>query len=157
MGALHIYNFGLALTSGVQMTEARFEIRPIGVVASPLTDPRTAPLQGDEGSPDAWLVIEPEVLDAIDGLQPGAQVIVLTWFDRARRDILQVHPRGDPANPVQGVFNTRSPDRPNPLGLHPVEIVAIDDQRIQVRDLEAVDGTPIVDIKPVIGQAGQRG
>jgi tRNA-Thr(GGU) m(6)t(6)A37 methyltransferase TsaA len=90
------------------------------------------------------------VLEALDGIREGDELIVLTWFDRASRDVLRVHPRGDPANPMQGVFNTRSPDRPNPIGLHPVEVLAIEGARIRVRNLEALDGTPIIDVKPVI-------
>ena len=130
------------------MTE--FEVTPIGTVESSLTDPEVAPKQGPEGAPDAWLVLEPAVLDALVGVRPGARVIVLTWFHRARRDLLQVHPRDDPANPMQGVFNTRSADRPNPIGLHEVEVLSIDGGRVHVRPLEAVDGTPIVDLKPVL-------
>ena len=90
------------------------------------------------------------MLDALDGIGPGAELIVLTWLDRARRDVLRVHPRDDPANPMQGVFNTRSPDRPNPIGLHPVEVIAVEGARLRVRNLEAIDGTPIVDVKPVL-------
>jgi tRNA-Thr(GGU) m(6)t(6)A37 methyltransferase TsaA len=128
----------------------RLELRPIGVVESPLTDPAAAPKQGFEGGPDAWLVLEPDVLEGLDGIQPGARVIVLTWLDRARRDILRVHPRDDVRNPLQGVFNTRSADRPNPIGLHEVEILAIEGHRVRVSSLEAVDGTPVVDLKPVL-------
>jgi tRNA-Thr(GGU) m(6)t(6)A37 methyltransferase TsaA len=131
--------------------QAHYDVRPIGTVESSLTDPASAPKQGHEGAPDAWLVLEPDVIAGLDGIGPGDQIVVLTWFDRADRAVLQVHPRDDPANPVQGVFNTRSADRPNPVGLHPVEVVAIDGNRLLVRPLEAVDGTPIVDIKPVIG------
>lgn len=127
-----------------------FDIKPIGRVESELTDPAQAPMQGSEGAPDAWLIFEPAVLEGLDGLRPGAQVIVLTWLDRARRDVLRVHPRDDSANPMQGVFTTRSQDRPNPIGLHPVEILSIDGARVRVRSLEAVDGTPIVDVKPVL-------
>jgi tRNA-Thr(GGU) m(6)t(6)A37 methyltransferase TsaA len=126
------------------------ELTPIGRVESSLTNAGLAPKQGDEGAPDAWLVFEPGVLGGLDGLRPGARVIVLTWLDRARRDVLRVHPRDDPANPVQGVFNTRSADRPNPIGLHPVEIVSIEGERVRVRNLEALDATPIVDVKPVV-------
>jgi tRNA-Thr(GGU) m(6)t(6)A37 methyltransferase TsaA len=136
------------------MSQARFEVTPIGHVESPLTDTASAPKQGHEGSPDAWLVFEPGVLEALQGIRPGDQVIVLTWLDRARRDVLRVHPRDDVANPMQGVFNTRSADRPNPIGLHPVEVVSIDGQRVRVRNLEAVDGTPIVDVKPVLSREG---
>jgi tRNA-Thr(GGU) m(6)t(6)A37 methyltransferase TsaA len=127
-----------------------FEVIPIGRVESGLTDPESAPKQGREGAPDAWLVLEPAVLDALDGIRPGARMIVLTWFHRARRDLLRVHPRDDPANPMQGVFNTRSADRPNPIGLHEVEVLAVEGERVHVRPLEAIDGTPIVDVKPVL-------
>jgi tRNA-Thr(GGU) m(6)t(6)A37 methyltransferase TsaA len=127
-----------------------FEVTPIGTVESSLTDPAAAPKQGHEGAPDAWLVLEPAVLDALDGIRPGARLIVLTWFHRARRDLLRVHPRDDPANPMQGVFNTRSADRPNPIGLHEVEVLAVEAERVQVRPLEAIDGTPVVDLKPVL-------
>ena len=126
------------------------ELVPIGRVESPLTDPALAPKQGNEGSPNAAVVLEPGVLEGLDGIRGGDRVILLTWLDRARRDMLRVHPRDDPANPEQGVFNTRSADRPNPIGLHEVEIVSIRDGRLEVRDLEAVDGTPVLDIKPVL-------
>ena len=128
----------------------QLEIVPIGIVESPLTDAASAPKQGDEGAPDAWLVFEPAVLEGLQGVEPGDRVIVLTWLDRARRDVLRVHPRDDPANPLQGVFNTRSADRPNPIGLHEVEILSIEGRRARVRNLEALDGTPIVDVKPVL-------
>jgi tRNA-Thr(GGU) m(6)t(6)A37 methyltransferase TsaA len=126
------------------------ELVPVGSVESPLTDPATAPRQGDEGAPDAWLVFEPEVLEGLQDIHPGDRVIVLTWLDRAQRDVLRVHPRDDASNPLRGVFSTRSADRPNPIGLHEVEIAAVDGARIKVRNLEAVDGTPILDIKPVL-------
>jgi tRNA-Thr(GGU) m(6)t(6)A37 methyltransferase TsaA len=129
---------------------ARLEVTPIGVVESSLTDPATAPKQGDEGAPEAWLVFEPEVLEALEGIREGDRVILLTWLHRARRDVLRGHPRDDLANPLQGVFNTRSSDRPNPVGLHEVEVLSIDGRRVRVRPLEAVDGTPIVDVKPVL-------
>ena len=132
------------------MGEDRFELEPIGWVESPLTDAATAPKQGDEGAPDAWLVFEPTVADGLQHIRPGDRMIVLTWLDRARRDVLRVHPRDDVANPKQGVFNTRSADRPNPVGLHEVEVAAIDGLRFRVRNLEALDGTPIVDVKPVL-------
>ncbi len=128
----------------------RYEVTPIGTVESPLTDPASAPNQGDEGAPDAWLAFEPAVLDALDGIRAGDEVIVLTWLDRARRDVLRVHPRGDMSREQQGVFNTRSPDRPNPIGLHRVRVASIDGGRVRVHNLEAVDGTPIVDVKPVL-------
>jgi tRNA-Thr(GGU) m(6)t(6)A37 methyltransferase TsaA len=122
------------------------------MVESPLTDPAAAPKQGDEGAPEAWLVFEPDVRDGLRDLQANTEILVLTWLDRADRSVLEVHPRDDPANPMQGVFNTRSADRPNPIGLHRVEIVAIDDSRLLVRNLEAIDGTPILDVKPVLGE-----
>jgi tRNA-Thr(GGU) m(6)t(6)A37 methyltransferase TsaA len=125
-------------------------LEPIGRVESTLTDPAAAPKQGDEGAPDAWLVLEPELAAGLDGLRPGDRVVVLTWLHRARRDVLRVHPRGDPARPMQGVFSTRSPARPNPIGLHEVEVLAIDGARVHVRPLEAVDGTPVLDLKPVL-------
>jgi tRNA-Thr(GGU) m(6)t(6)A37 methyltransferase TsaA len=132
-------------------------ITPVGRVQSPLTDVAAAPNQGDEGAPDAWLVFEPGVREALDGLRAGDDVLVLTWLDRARRDVLRVHPRGDLCRPEQGVFCTRSPDRPNPIGLHRVRVLAVDDLRVHVSDLEAVDGTPILDVKPVLsGDVGER-
>jgi tRNA-Thr(GGU) m(6)t(6)A37 methyltransferase TsaA len=132
------------------MTEPDFSLIPIGRVESTLTDPSEAPRQGFEGAPDAWLVLEPRVHEALDGMQPGDRVIVLTWLDRARRDVLRVHPRDDASNPLRGVFSTRSADRPNPIGLHEVEILSIDGDRVHVRPLEALDGTPVLDLKPVI-------
>lgn len=132
------------------MNQPRFELTPVATVESPLTDPATAPKQGDEGAPDAWIAFEPSVLDALDGVHAGDEIIVLTWFDRARRDVLSVHPRGDVSRAPQGVFATRSPHRPNPIGLHRVEVVSIDGGRILVRNLEALDGTPVLDVKPVL-------
>lgn len=122
---------------------------------SPLTDPATAPKQGAEGAPRGWLVFDPEVRDAMRDLRPGDEVFVLTWLHRATRDVLRVHPRDDRSNPERGVFSTRSSDRPNPIGLHPVEIVAVEGLRVQVRGLEAVDGTPVVDVKPVLRPDGR--
>jgi tRNA-Thr(GGU) m(6)t(6)A37 methyltransferase TsaA len=128
----------------------------IGTVESPLTDRSSAPKQGDEGAPEASLVFEPRFAEALDGIEAGDDLLVLTWLDRAARDVLRVHPRSNPANPEQGVFATRSPDRPNPIGLHRVRVVAIDGVRVRVRDLEALDGTPIVDVKPVLGRIEER-
>jgi tRNA-Thr(GGU) m(6)t(6)A37 methyltransferase TsaA len=133
-----------------------YEVRPVGRVESPLSELDQAPRQGDEGAPDAWLVLSPAVAPAARDLQPGTEVIVLTWLDRADRDVLAVHPRDDKDRPLTGVFSTRSPDRPNPVGLHTVQIAEIDGNRIRVRHLEALDGTPVVDIKPVLGPASQR-
>src|SRR5215212_208704 len=126
------------------------QLEPIGIVESPLTDRDAAPKQGDEGAPAAWIVFDARVADALDGLDVGDALLVLTWLDRARRDVLRVRPRSDPARRVQGVFSTRSPDRPNPIGLHRVEVAEIDGARMRVRNLEALDGTPIVDVKPVL-------
>jgi tRNA-Thr(GGU) m(6)t(6)A37 methyltransferase TsaA len=123
----------------------------VGTVESQLIDLASAPKQGDEGAPDAWLVFEERFADALDGIAAGDELLVLTWLHRAERNVLRVHPRGDPANREQGVFNTRSPDRPNPVGLHRVTVISIEGLRLRVRDLEAVDGTPIVDLKPVLG------
>lgn len=132
------------------MAGQHFDIRPIGYVASPLTDLASAPRQGDEGAPDARLEVDPEFLAGLDGIAPGDRILVLTWLDRAGRDVLRVHPRGDKSRPEQGVFSTRSPHRPNPIGLHRVEVISIDGGNLEVRKLEALDGTPIVDIKPVL-------
>jgi tRNA-Thr(GGU) m(6)t(6)A37 methyltransferase TsaA len=123
-------------------------LRPVGVIRSSITSRRDAPRQGSEGAPDAWLEIEPWAAEALHGLAAGDAILVITWFHRARREIMQVHPRSDLRNPLTGVFATRSPDRPNPLGLHPVTIRAIDGLRLRIGPIEAVDGTPVVDIKP---------
>jgi tRNA-Thr(GGU) m(6)t(6)A37 methyltransferase TsaA len=128
-----------------------YRLRPIGWVSSPLTDPAAAPRQGDEGAPEATLIFAPEVADGLRDLHPGADVLVLTWLHRARRDVLAVHPRDDLSRPETGVFSTRSSDRPNPIGLHRVTVVAVDGPRVRVHPLEAVDGTPILDVKPVLG------
>ena len=133
-----------------------YAVRPIGWVESPLHERAQAPKQGDEGAPEAWLVFDPAVRDALRDLREGEEVLVLTWLDRAARDVLLVRPRDDRNRPETGVFSTRSPDRPNPIGLHRVEIVTIDDLRVRVRHLEALDGTPIVDVKPLLGPLSER-
>lgn len=132
------------------MTGESLQLRPIGTVESSLRDREAAPKQGDEGAPPARLVLDESVRKAAQDLVVGEQLLVLTWLDRGSRDVQQVHPRGDPDRPMLGVFSTRSPDRPNPIGLHRVTIASIADLRIEVRDLEALDGTPILDIKPIL-------
>jgi tRNA-Thr(GGU) m(6)t(6)A37 methyltransferase TsaA len=135
---------------------AAFEARPIGRVESPLNDREAAPRQGDEGAPEAWLVMDEAVREGLRDIRAGQEAILVTWLDRARRDVLRVHPRDDPSRPETGVFSTRSPDRPNPIGLHRVRVVAVDGLRLRVRDLEALDGTPVLDLKPVLGPGPQR-
>lgn len=132
--------------------DERFELRRIGTVESSLTDLAAAPKQAHEGAPEAWLVFDSSVRDALDGLRVGDEVVVLTWLHRADRDVLRVHPRDNPSNPIQGVFSTRSSDRPNPIGLHEVRILSIAGLRVRVSELEAIDGTPVIDVKPVLRQ-----
>jgi len=129
---------------------ARFELRPIGVIRSPLTSRGAAPKQGAEGAPDAWLEVRQWALPALLGLAAGDEILVLTWLHRSRREVLRVHPRGDPRHPLTGVFATRSPDRPNPVGLHPVVVRRIEGRRLRIGPIEAIDGTPVIDIKPVL-------
>jgi tRNA-Thr(GGU) m(6)t(6)A37 methyltransferase TsaA len=133
-----------------------YELRPIGRVDSQLVDLANAPAQGDEGGPDAWVVVRPELQQAMRTIAIGDRIIVLTWLDRADREVLVVHPRGDLARPEAGVFSTRSSDRPNPIGLHEVRVLAVDGTRLKVGGLEAIDGTPVLDIKPVLGPPGER-
>jgi tRNA-Thr(GGU) m(6)t(6)A37 methyltransferase TsaA len=132
------------------MSRVPFELHPIGVVRSPLPDRASAPCQGDEGAPDAWIELTAPVVEALDGIEPGHELIVITWLHEARRDVLKVRPRGDPSRPLAGVFATRSPDRPNPLGLHRVTAREIAPGRLKVGPIEAIDGTPVLDIKPVL-------
>jgi tRNA-Thr(GGU) m(6)t(6)A37 methyltransferase TsaA len=134
----------------------RYEVMPVGWVESPLLERAQAPRQGDEGAPSAWLAFEPSVAEAVRDLRAGEHIIVVSWLDRARRDVLTTHPRDDPDRPLLGVFSTRSPDRPNPIGLHRVQILAVEGLRILVSDLEALDGTPILDVKPVLDRAAER-
>ncbi|HEX2053824.1 MAG TPA: tRNA (N6-threonylcarbamoyladenosine(37)-N6)-methyltransferase TrmO [Actinomycetota bacterium] len=135
---------------------AEFTLRPIGKVESPLTDLHAAPRQGDEGAPEAWLVFDEEVVPGLGDLAAGDDVLILTWLHLASRDVLRVQPRSDPNRPEEGVFSTRSPARPNPIGLHRVTIRRIDRNRMLVGNLEAVDGTPILDVKPVLRDVGER-
>jgi tRNA-Thr(GGU) m(6)t(6)A37 methyltransferase TsaA len=138
------------------MTQGRYEVTPVAWVESPLKDRAQAPRQGSEGAPAAWLVVEPHLAEAIRDLRVGEQVIVLTWLDRSRRDELSTVPGGNPGSRPLGVFSTRSPNRPNPIGLHRAGILAIDGLRIQVSPLEALDRTPVLDIKPVLDPAAER-
>jgi tRNA-Thr(GGU) m(6)t(6)A37 methyltransferase TsaA len=132
------------------MEQQGYLVRSVGVIESTLTRRKDAPKQGLEGAPDAWIVFDEDVREAMRDLRLGDEVLVLTWLHEADRTIRVVHPRDDPALPETGVFGTRSPDRPNPIGLHPVEVVEVDDLRVRVRPLEAIDGTPVVDVKPVL-------
>lgn len=131
--------------------ENAYTLDPIGIVRSPLQRPEDSPRQGLESAPNAWLEIFPRFAEAIQGILPGSEIVVLTWLHLSQRDVLKVHPQHDPAKPLTGVFATRSPNRPNPVGLHPVKVLEIDRQRsIKVDHLEAIDGTPIIDIKPIL-------
>ncbi|MGO9612400.1 MAG: tRNA (N6-threonylcarbamoyladenosine(37)-N6)-methyltransferase TrmO [Dissulfurispiraceae bacterium] len=136
------------------MKKTRYLLRPVGAVISPLKSLKDCPKQGSEGAPDAWLEIDPVFSDALDGLVVGSEILVITWLHEARRDLLKVHPRGDPDKALRGVFATRSPDRPNPVGLHRVIILDISKScRLRVGPLEALDGTPIIDIKSVLHES----
>ena len=130
-----------------------YTLRPIGVVRSGLTERKGAPRQGYEGAPDAVVEVAADFVRALDGINAGDDILLLTWLHAGRRDVLEVRPRGDLRNPLTGVFATRSPDRPNPIGLHRVTVTRIDGARLEVRPLEAIDGTPVVDIKPVLPQS----
>lgn len=132
------------------MIETSYTIKPIGVIRSDLTNRETAPRQGSEGAPDAWLEVNSTVAGGLEGIAVGDEIILITWLHQAQRDLLKVHPRRDRNRPLAGVFATRSPHRPNPLGLHRVTVLEIVGNRLKVKPLEAIDGTPIVDIKPVL-------
>jgi len=133
-----------------------FIVRPIGRVESPLVSTADAPRQGDEGAPEAYLILDSDVQAALNGVATGADLIVLTWLHQADRTTLTVHPRGDVSRPEQGVFSTRSASRPNPIGLHRVRVLGIDEVRLHVSGLEAIDGTPIIDLKPLLGRIEER-
>lgn len=138
------------------MTENSFVIEPIGFIRSELTDLTQAPMQGIEGGYEAWLELSPQFAQGLLGIETGDNLIVLTWLHRAQRDVLQVHPRGRQEAPLKGVFGTRSQDRPNPIGLHQVTVLEVSGQNIKVAPMEAIDGTPLVDIKPVLTQGISR-
>lgn len=135
-------------TAGAQVLRA--QLRPIGVIRSTLKTRHGAPKQGSEGAPDAWLEVNSFATPCLDGLKAGDEIVVITWLHQAQRDVLKVHPRSDPSRRLTGVFATRSPDRPNPLGLHSVTIREIVENRLRIGPIEAIDGTPVVDIKPEI-------
>ena len=126
------------------------QLRPIGTLSSALKELDAAPRQGVEGAPDAWLEVQLWAAEALRGIAPGDEILVLTWFHLADRNVLQTHPRNDPRNPMTGVFATRSPDRPNPIGLHPVTVRSIEGLRVRIGPIEAIDGTPVIDLKPVL-------
>ena|SRR5687768_11403703 len=135
------------------MAETEFSLYPIGFIHSPLKHLKEAPRQGDEGAPDAWIELNPAVAEGLDTIAVGDKIIIITWFHRAQRNILKLHPRDDKTIPLAGVFATRSPDRPNPLGLHLVTVLEIEGNRLKVGPIEAIEGTPVVDIKPVLSQS----
>ncbi|GAB3132779.1 tRNA (N6-threonylcarbamoyladenosine(37)-N6)-methyltransferase TrmO [Amycolatopsis sp. NPDC004378] len=133
-----------------------YEVRPVARVESPLTDRAAAPKQGDEGAPPARVVFAPEFHRAAADVRPGDRLVLLTWLHEADRDVRAVHPRGDPERPSTGVFSTRSPDRPNPIGLHTVTVTEAANGTLTVTGLEAIDGTPVLDVKPVLGEVTER-
>ena len=132
------------------MPGREYSLQPVGFVRSSLRDRADAPRQGSEGAPDAWIELSPQIVPALEGIAVGEEVIVITWLHEARRDVLKVHPRGEMDRPLTGVFATRSPDRPNPVGLHCVKVLDLSANRLKVGPIEAIDGTPVVDIKPVL-------
>jgi tRNA-Thr(GGU) m(6)t(6)A37 methyltransferase TsaA len=143
-------------TEGVRTAEEEMRLRPIGAIRSSILSRAEAPRQGDEGAPDVWLEVEPWAADALLGLAPGDELVVVTWLHQGRREVLQVHPRDEAHRPLAGVFATRSPDRPNPLGLHTVTLRRIEGTRLRIGPMEAIDGTPVVDVKPVIAGPAAR-
>ena len=128
----------------------RLQLKPIGVIRSVIKERSKAPKQGSEGAPEAWIVVRPSIAEAVDGLAAGDKIVALTWLHRAHRDVLKVHPRSDPKRRLTGVFATRSPDRPNPIGLHEVTVRKVAKTRLRVGPIEAIDGTPVIDIKPIL-------
>jgi tRNA-Thr(GGU) m(6)t(6)A37 methyltransferase TsaA len=138
------------------VSSGEYQVRPIGWVRSPLINLADAPKQGDEGAPNAELIFAAEFVDGLKGVHVGDAILLLTWLDRAGRDVLVVHPRDDLTRPRQGVFSTRSADRPNPIGLHRVMVTSMDGSTLTVSGLEALDGTPIIDVKPTLGPVGER-
>jgi tRNA-Thr(GGU) m(6)t(6)A37 methyltransferase TsaA len=135
------------------MMKTSYMIEPIGVIHSELTSCEAAPHQGNEGAPDAWLEVNATVAEGLEGISAGNEIILITWFHKAQRNILKVHPRGDKNMPLKGVFATRSPDRPNPIGLHRVTVLEATGNRLRVGPIEAIDGTPVIDIKPILPES----
>lgn len=146
----------MIIADNMPARDGTYLLDPIGTVESSLADPARAPKQGDEGAPEAWLAFHERIRAGLRDLKVGDEILVLTWLHQARRDVLAVHPRDNPDNPLRGVFATRSADRPNPIGLHRVRILAVEGTRVRVQDLEAVDGTPVIDVKPVLDQTTER-
>jgi len=138
------------------LRDPTYRLQPVGWVKSPLIDRTAAPKQGDEGAPPARVILRPEFREAARNLKEGDEVFVLTWLHQGRRDVLSVHPRGDVNRPREGIFSTRAPDRPNPIGLHAVKIETVEENAITIHNLEAIDGTPVLDIKPILGRVNQR-
>jgi tRNA-Thr(GGU) m(6)t(6)A37 methyltransferase TsaA len=143
------------LHSSEHTVAERYAIRPIGRIRSTLRSLDEAPRQGSEGAPDAWLEIDARYAPALSGIDAGDQIVLITWLHRANRDVLEVHPRGDLRNPLAGVFATRSPDRPNPLGLHRVEVRQVAGTRLRIGPIEAIDGTPVIDVKAVLDHSSE--
>jgi hypothetical protein len=149
----HLLGAAPDLSQNRASKEASYSITPIGHVESSLKSREEAPKQGSEGAPEAWLVINEAVGPGLAGIEAGQEIVLLTWFHQGRRDVLQLHPRWDADAPLTGVFTTRSPDRPNPVGLHRVRVIEVDRNRLRVAPLEAMDGTPLIDIKPVLSES----
>jgi tRNA-Thr(GGU) m(6)t(6)A37 methyltransferase TsaA len=135
------------------MNDTPYTLQPVGFIGSVLTTREAAPRQGYEGAPDAWIEVKESIAPALHGVAVGDALIILTWFHQSARDVLQVHPRGEIENPLTGVFATRSPDRPNPIGLHRVTVLEIEENKLKVGPIEAIDGTPVIDIKPVLSNS----
>lgn len=133
-----------------------YTVSAVGHVRSPVRDPADAPRQGDEGAPEVWIDLLPDVAPALVGLEPGDEIVVVTYLHLADRDVLQVHPRSEATRPLTGVFATRSPDRPNPIGLHDATVLEVADAGLRVAGVEAVDGTPVLDVKPRLGPVDVR-
>jgi tRNA-Thr(GGU) m(6)t(6)A37 methyltransferase TsaA len=141
-------------SDAAQNASIDYSLQPIGFIRSSPKTRSDAPKQGSEGAPNVWLEVNPALQEGLDGIESGDGLIIITWFHQARREVLKLHPRGDERLPITGVFDTRSPDRPNPLGLHRVTVREVSECRLLIGPMEAIDGTPVVDIKPVLANAG---